>query len=56
LVVAQREVKRVLARRGERPLRHPSPRRRWIHRAHRRARAQLARLGLGRFDRPLKPG
>lgn len=56
LVAAQREVKRGLALRGERALRHPSPRRRWFHRLHRRARVQLARFGLGRFDRPLKPG
>ena len=56
LVAAQREVKRGLAQRGERALRHPSPRHRWFHRLHRQARVQLARFGLGRFDRPLKPG
>lgn len=56
LVAAQREIKRALAQRGERMLRHPNPRRRALDRIHRRARAQLARLGLARFDRPLKPG
>lgn len=56
LIAAQREVKRGLARHGERALRHPAPRRRWFDRLHRTARAQLVRLGLARFDRPLKPG
>ena len=56
LVASQREIKRALAQRGERPLRHPNPRRRMLDRLHRRARAQMARFGLARFDRPLKPG
>jgi glycosyltransferase involved in cell wall biosynthesis len=55
LVAAQREIKRALAQRDERMLRHPNPRRRTLDRLHRRARAQLARFGLARFDRPLKP-
>lgn len=56
LIASQRSIKKALSRRGERPLRHPSPRRGLLARVQRLVRRPLARLGLARVNRPLKPG
>ncbi len=56
LLTAQREVRKGLARRGERPLRHPMPAQGILARARRWARTPLARLGLVRVNRRLGPG
>lgn len=55
LITAQREIKKGLARRGERPLQHPMPTRGLLARAQRWIRMPLARLGLARVNR-LGPG